>query len=100
MKYFLFITAFLTVFNIFSQTTPLCFSDPKYSPVGSDPEFITTGDFDNDGFPDIVVTNRWFNDSITVLINSGDGINFSRFDYQAIDLPRAFSVVGSLARAL
>lgn len=82
MKYFLGLITILLSFNSFSQTTPLCFSEPKYRSVGIDPEFVSSGDFNNDGFPDIVVTNRWFIDSITVLINSGDGINFSRFNYQ------------------
>jgi hypothetical protein len=81
MKYFLFFVSFLVAFNSFSQTVPLCFSDPTYRSVGSDPQFITSGDFNNDGFPDIAATSRWLNDSITILLNTGDGIIYTRNNY-------------------
>ncbi|MES2513375.1 MAG: FG-GAP-like repeat-containing protein [Bacteroidota bacterium] len=77
---------FLVAFNSFSQTSPLCFSEPKFRGVGSSPEGLISGDFNNDGFPDIATTN-YGSDSITVLLNSGNGISFNRYDYMVGNLP-------------
>ncbi len=87
MKYFLFLLTLLLVFNSFSQTTPLCFSEPKYRDAGIGALSLMTADFNNDGFPDIVTAN-YFSDSITVLLNLGDGISYSRANYIVDSMPR------------
>jgi hypothetical protein len=86
MKYFLVLIVFLMSFNSFSQTTPLCFSEPKLQNGGIGPQRLATGDLNNDGFPDIITANYW-SDSISVLINSGDGISFSRVSYLVGNYP-------------
>jgi len=75
MKYFLFSLTLLLVFNSFSQTTPLCFSEPFHFSADSLPYDITSADFNNDGKPDIALANAGA-DTLSVIINSGNG-NFS-----------------------
>ena len=86
MKYFLFLLTLLLAFNSFSQTTPLCFSEPKLKDAGIGPQRLTSGDFNNDGFHDIITANYW-SDSVIVFLNSGDGISFSRASYLVGSLP-------------
>jgi hypothetical protein len=86
MKYFLFLATFFVAFNSFSQTTPLCFSEPKYRGVGYSPQSLISADLNNDGFSDIVTTNRG-NDSITVLLNSGNGLSYLRTNYLVDSFP-------------
>jgi hypothetical protein len=75
MKYFLFLVTFFLAFNSFSQTTPLCFSEPFHYSADSLPYDIISADFNNDGKPDIAVANAG-EDTLSVIINSGNG-NFS-----------------------
>ncbi len=43
-------------------------------PAGVAPYLITSGDFNNDGFPDVAVSNGdTLGDTVTVLLNKGDG---------------------------
>jgi hypothetical protein len=80
MKYFLFFASLFVAFNSFSQLTPLCFSNSNYTNVGIGPQSIVSADFNNDGYPDIA-TGNFGSDSITVLINVGNGVNFFRSNY-------------------
>lgn len=75
----------LASLSFYSQTS-LCFSDAKYNPVGIQPQSIVSGDFNNDGYPDIA-TGNYGSDSITVLINSGNGLTYSRSNYLVGGMP-------------
>jgi hypothetical protein len=85
MKCFLFSLVTLISVSFYSQTS-LCFSEPYFRAVGPGLQSLTSADLNNDGFPDIITTDRGI-DSISVLINSGNGILFSRSDYLVGNLP-------------
>jgi len=59
--------------------------DSVYS-VAGDPIGITSGDLNNDGYPDLVTSNRNF-DNISVLLNNGDGTFAAKVDYGVGDGP-------------
>ncbi len=48
------------------------FKAPKVYSVGADPVAVALGDFNNDGYPDIITANEKGN-SVSVLLNSGNG---------------------------
>ena len=54
-----------------AQASVLFFPNVDYD-VGSDPDSIAMGDFNEDGYPDLAVANRGSND-ISILIGNGDG---------------------------
>ena len=49
------------------------FGQPVTYPVGDQPVAVATGDFNNDGRPDIAVVNQADN-TVSVLVNSGSGV--------------------------
>jgi len=51
-------------------------------PTGSGPQTSTMADVNNDGWPDVITANA-FDNSISVLINGGNGIYLSHVDYPA-----------------
>lgn len=56
------------------------FGSPSFFSVGTTPQDITTGDFNDDGIPDLVVVNL-FSQNASVLLGNGDGTFLSATNY-------------------
>ena len=63
------------------------YSPTPYS-TGSQPTSVATGDFNQDGYPDIVVGYEW-GYAVSILMNNGDGTFSGPFNYSAGFCPRA-----------
>ncbi len=68
------------------------FGAPTFYPVGQSPTDISVGDFDGDGFPDIVTSDQ-LDDTVSVLINLGDGTFAPRFTLAVGAMPSSVDVV-------
>ena len=61
--------------------------------VGSNPSWVAVGDFNGDGHPDIVAANEGSNDnSVSVLLNNGDGTFASQSIVTLADNPSSVAV--------
>jgi hypothetical protein len=67
------------------------FTNSQTINVGSGPRGIAIDDVNGDGFPDIVVANSNDN-TVSVLINDGTGLNFTRHDYAAGNGPTSVAI--------
>lgn len=63
----------ISVENIASQVSPLFFPSVLYKTGGSEAGFVTVADVNRDGFPDLIVTNTYYSDTVGVLLGKGDG---------------------------
>ncbi|MGA9998210.1 MAG: FG-GAP-like repeat-containing protein [Pyrinomonadaceae bacterium] len=59
--------------------------------VGSLPYSVAVGDFNDDGKPDIAIANRGSN-TVSVLLNNGDGTFAAKVDYTTGTTPRSVAV--------
>ena len=75
--------------NAALATGPL-FSGAQYA-TGWDPMAVTVGDLNCDDWLDLVVANR-DNDTVSVLLNNGDGTFATRVDYDVGNGPRSVAV--------
>ena len=80
---------------------PNTYDGPDFGPqvtygVDGRPFFVTVGDLDKDGDLDLI-TASWSSDTISVLLNQGDGTFASRVDYSVGDGPWSLAV-GDLDR--
>src|ERR1700675_103643 len=60
----------------------ITFGPPTDYPVGTTPGAVATGDFNNDGKPDLAVANSGSND-ISILLGNADGTFQSAVNYSA-----------------
>jgi hypothetical protein len=59
---------------------------------GSRPRAVATGDFNGDGRPDLVVANRHFDGSLSVLLGNGDGTFQTAANYAVGSAPSSVGV--------
>jgi hypothetical protein len=62
----------LATANLGPSTTELSFVSAPPVPTGTLPNYVTSGDFNGDGKPDLAVANRNSN-NVTILLGNGDG---------------------------
>jgi hypothetical protein len=70
----------------------ITFGPPTDYPVGTTPGAVATGDFNNDGKPDLVVVNSGSND-ISILLGNADGTFRSAVNYRVGLKPVSIAVV-------
>ena len=59
--------------------------------MGKGPWSVTLADVDEDGDTDVITAN-YFDDSVTALLNSGQGAAFARLDFNVGDSPTSVAV--------
>ena len=69
------------------------FAEDELYGVGQDPRSVAIADLDGDGDADLVVANlRDSDDSVSVLLNNGDGTFAPDLEYRAASTPRAVAI--------
>src|SRR5262249_30868046 len=83
--------AFVVLGGLLPANAQMFYAAPEYA-TGNQPQSVATGDFNNDGKPDLVTANTLAN-TISILLNKGDGTFQAHADYQTGAKPEA-EVVG------
>ncbi len=71
----------ITVENIGAQVSPLFLPSVLYKTGGSEAGFVTVADVNRDGFPDLLVANTYYSDTVGVLQGKGDGTFWGAVKY-------------------
>lgn len=71
--------------GVFENNTDGTFATRVDIPAGNSPNYLASGDFDEDGFLDIVVSNSWpdLDNTLSVILNNGDGTFAAPTPYSA-----------------
>ncbi|GAB1444662.1 hypothetical protein MASR2M41_02810 [Flammeovirgaceae bacterium] len=72
MKKLYYLLALLTISTVLLAQTPVCFSPAVPFAVGTQPQSVTSADFDGDGKVDLAIAN-YSSNNVSVLMNNGAG---------------------------
>jgi len=80
-------TSNVVFFEVTLSSSSIALGPPRAFWAGSGPAAVTVGDFNNDGKPDLAVTNARGN-NVGILLNNGNGTFRSAVDYNTGSIPQ------------